>query len=77
MDWYNHHHQHSGIEFHAPADVHYGFSDGVAQKRSNTLAAARAKHPHGVSSASDLKILALPGPAWINQPTETTGKDAA
>ncbi len=77
VDWYNHHHQHSGIGFHTPANVHYGFSDGVAQKRSNTLSAARAKHPHRFSTAIDPKILALPGPAWINQPTETAEKEAA
>jgi transposase InsO family protein len=77
VDWYNHHHQHSGIGFHTPANVHYGFSDGVAQKRSNTLSAARAKHPHRFSSANDPKILALPGPAWINEPKEASEKEAA
>lgn len=57
--------------------MHYGFADGVAQKRSQTLAAARAKHPHRVSTATDPQILALPGPAWINQPKETTEQAAA
>lgn len=77
VDWYNHHHQHSGIGLHTPANVHYGFADSVAGKRSQTLAAARAKHPHRFNTATDPKILALPGPAWINQPTETTEKPAA
>lgn len=77
VDWYNHHHQHSGIGFHTPANVHYGFADGVTQKRSQTLAAARAKHPHRFSTNTDPKILALPGAAWINQPQETTQKTAA
>ena len=77
VDWYNHDHQHSGIGFHTPANVHYGFADGVAQKRSLTLAAARAKHPHRFNTTTDPKILALPGPAWINQPQETTEKQAA
>lgn len=45
VDWYNHHHQHSGIGFHTPANLHYGFADSVARKRSQTLAAARARHP--------------------------------
>ena len=76
VDWYNHHHQHSGIGFHTPANVHYGHADGVAQKRSNTLAAARAKHPERFTSSTDAKILALPGPAWINQPTEAIAKEA-
>lgn len=77
VDWYNHHHQHSGIGFHTPANVHYGFADSVATKRSQTLAAARAKHPNRFSTATDPKILALPGPAWINQPKTTTEKAAA
>ncbi|MHA7245176.1 IS3 family transposase [Paeniglutamicibacter antarcticus] len=76
VDWYNHHHQHSGIGFHTPANVHYGHADGVAQKRSNTLAAARAKHPERFTSSTDAKILALPGPAWINQPAEAIAKEA-
>lgn len=76
-DWYNHHHQHSGIGFHTPANVHYGFADGVAMKRSRTLAAARAKHPTRFNTTTDPKILALPGPAWINQPKETPQKSAA
>jgi transposase InsO family protein len=77
VDWYNHHHQHSGIGFHTPANVHYGLADGVARKRSQTLAAARAKHPHRFGTTTDPKILALPGPAWINQPNETPEKEAA
>lgn len=77
VDWYNHHHQHSGIGFHTPANVHYGIADAVALKRSQTLAAARAKHPHRFTTTTDPKILALPGPTWINQPTETTQKAAA
>lgn len=77
VDWYNHHHQHSGIGFHTPANVHYGFADGVAMKRSQTLAAARARHPHRFTTATDPKILALPGPAWINQPKTTTETAAA
>lgn len=77
VDWYNHDHQHSGIGFHTPANVHYGFADGVARKRSLTLAAARARHPHRFNTATDPKILSLPGPAWINQPKETTATEAA
>ena len=77
VDWYNHHHHHSGIGFHTPANVHYGFADGVAHKRSQTLAAARNKHPHRFTTTTDPKILALPGPAWINQPKENTEKIAA
>lgn len=77
VDWYNHHHQHSGIGFHTPANVHYGLAEEVAAQRSETLAAARAKHPNRFNKNTDPKILDLPGPAWINQPKETTEKEAA
>jgi transposase InsO family protein len=77
VDWYNHHHQHSGIGFHTPANVHYRHAAGVARERSATLAQARVKHPERFTTNADPKILALPGPAWINQPLETTEKLAA
>lgn len=77
MDWYNHHHQHSGIGFHTPANVHYGYAAGVASERSATLAAARARHPERFTTTRDPRILALPGPAWINQPKDITGQSAA
>lgn len=73
-DWYNHHHQHSGIGLHTPANIHYGLAAGVAAERSKTLAAARAKNPNRFATTTDPKILALPGPAWINQPKENTEK---
>ena len=34
VDWYNHDHQHSGIGFHTPANVHYGHAAGIAKERS-------------------------------------------
>ncbi|MET3923134.1 transposase InsO family protein [Arthrobacter sp. UYEF20] len=77
VDWYNHHHQNSGIGFHTPANVHYRLAAGVAKQRSETLAAARAKHPNRFTKTTDPKILSLPGPAWINQPKENTEKLAA
>ncbi|PCC45019.1 IS3 family transposase [Brevibacterium aurantiacum] len=77
VDWYNHDHQHSGIGFHTPANVHYGFADAVAVKRSQTLAIARAKHSNRFTTATDPKILALPGPAWINEPKKMAEAQAA
>lgn len=77
IDWYNHHHQHSGIGFHTPADVHFGHAGGIAQKRSNTLAAARAKNPERFTTNTDPKILTLPGATWINQPKDHTEKAVA
>jgi putative transposase len=77
VDWYNHHHQHSGIGFHTPANVHYGHAAGIARERSATLAEARAKHPERFTTTTDPKILELPGPAWINRPLATTERAAA
>ena len=77
VDWYNHHHQHSGIGFHTSANVHYGPAASVAKERSAALAAARAKHPERFTTTTDPKFLALPGPAWINQPKDITEQSAA
>ncbi|MFM9432835.1 putative transposase [Arthrobacter sp. MP_2.3] len=77
VDWYNHHHQHSGIGFHTPANVHYRLAAGIAKERSATLATARVKHPNRFTKTTDPKILALPGPSWINQPKENTEQSAA
>lgn len=50
MDWYNHHHRHSGIDFHTPANIHYGRAATVVNNCSVTLAAGSptlslAAHP--------------------------------
>ncbi|WP_446698754.1 hypothetical protein [Arthrobacter sp. H16F315] len=74
--WCNHHHQHSGIGFHTPTNVHYDHAAGMAKERSAILAAARARHPERFTT-TEPKILALPGPASINQPKEVTEQSAA
>jgi len=71
VDYYNHHHRHSGIGLDTPADVHYGLAPTTAQRRSQALAAARAQHPTRFATQHDPKILDLPTSAWINQPKET------
>ena len=76
VDWYNDH-QHSGIGFHTPANIRFGHAVKMAKERSETLAAARARHPARFTTNHDPKILALPGPAWINQTKENTEKEAA
>jgi putative transposase len=47
------------------------------KERSATLAQARAKNPERFATTNDPKILALPRPAWINQPQEITEQLAA
>ena len=59
------------------ANVHYGHAAVVAKERSATLTAARARHPERFTTTTDPRILALPGPAWINQPKDITEQSAA
>ncbi len=69
VDGYNHHHRHTGIGLHTPADVHYGLAGAKATERTAALAAARARNPERFNTNHDPKILTLPNQAWINQPT--------
>ena len=70
VDYYNHHHRHSGIGLHTPADVHYNLAPVTAQQRSQTLAAARLRHPTRFATTTDPKILDLPDAVWINKPSK-------
>ena len=72
VDGYNHHHRHTGIGLHTPADVHYGHAAAVRAEREATLAAAREQHPERFSTAACPKIINLPETAWINQPAQET-----
>lgn len=67
---YNHHHRHTGIGMHTPADVHYGLADAIDRDRDAALEAAHAAHPERFTSRSHPrpKILDRDPAAWINQP---------
>ena len=45
FDWYNDHHQHSGLALFTPSDVFYGRVDDIAARRQLALDAAYASHP--------------------------------
>jgi len=77
VDYYNHHHRHSGIGLHTPADVHYGLAATTGQQRSQALAEARRRHPTRFATTNDPKILTLPAAAWINEPPEQEDSPAA
>ena len=70
VDSYNHEHRHGGIGLHSPADVHYGLAGETARQRSQTLEAARLRHPTRFATTHDPKILDLPAAAWINKPKD-------
>lgn len=68
---YNHHHRHTGIGMHTPADVHYRLADAIDRDRDAALDAARAAHPErfGTRAQARPKILDRDPAAWINQPS--------
>jgi hypothetical protein len=45
FEWYNHHHQHSGLALFTPADVFYGRIEELIATRQAGLDAAYAAHP--------------------------------
>lgn len=67
---YNHHHRHTGIGMHTPADVHYGLADQIDRDRDAALETARRAHPErfGTRAQTRPKILDRDPAAWINQP---------
>ena len=69
--WYNHQHRHSGLGFHTPAAVHFGHAEGIQVERTRVLQTAYAAHPERFVRHAPVPP-PLPGPAWINKPTEVT-----
>ena len=69
FDHYNHHHRHSGIGLHTPADVHLGRAQHVRAQRQLVLDAAYAAHPQRFRHPPNAPR--IPQAAWINQPQET------
>jgi putative transposase len=45
VHWYNHEHQHSGIQYVSPIDRHEGRSEAILEARRAVYEAARARHP--------------------------------
>jgi hypothetical protein len=41
VDWYNHHHHHSGIKFVTPHQRHSGAAKAICQQRAEAYEAAR------------------------------------
>jgi putative transposase len=75
FDHYNHHHRHSGIALHTPADVHHGRAETIRASRQAVLDAAYATRPerfHRPPSAPR-----VPAATWINPPQETPLTTAA
>lgn len=45
VEWYNHRHLHSGINFIAPSDKHLGKDEGILNKRKLVYETAKLKNP--------------------------------
>lgn len=69
FDHYNHHHRHSGIGLHTPADVHHGRATQIRAQRQTVLDAAYTAHPDRFRRPPSAPR--IPEAAWINQPPET------
>jgi putative transposase len=67
VDWYNHHHRHSGIGLMTPAAVHYGQAQQLHAARGHALDAAFAAHPERFVRKPPIPPN-LPTAAWINKP---------
>lgn len=67
--WYAHHHRHSGIGLHTPADVHYGRADTIREARGLVLDAAYQATPERFVRKPP-EPPKLPDTAWINKPDD-------
>jgi putative transposase len=71
FDYYNHHHRHSGIGLHTPANMHNGTAPTVQTARAATLTAAYTANPRRFCGRRPTPPK-MPTIAWINKPTITT-----
>lgn len=46
VQWYNHEHRHSGIQFVTPEERHQGLDRGILARRQALYEAKKAEHPH-------------------------------
>jgi putative transposase len=69
FEHYNHHHRHSSIGLHTPADVHLGRDADVRAQRQTVLDAAHHAHPERFRHRPSAPR--VPKATWINRPQET------
>lgn len=68
VNWYNHIHLHSGINFITPYQRHYGFDEKIMENRIKVYEEARAKHPERWSK--NIRNWTLPKYVALNPLTE-------
>ena len=82
VDWYNHSHLHSSIQFVTPADRHDGRDVEILARRKAVYEAARAKRPERWSGSTRdwtpvEKVVLNPGSATSKQPKKSKKRAAA
>ncbi len=66
--WYNTEHQHSGIAYLTPEQVHYGRAEAILAQRQQALDAAYARAPERFPQPP--RVVTLPPAVWINPPSQ-------
>jgi putative transposase len=69
VDYYNHHHRHSGLCYLTPAMVHFGRAKRVLAQRQRLLEDAYARRPERFPNGRP-KHPAPPAEVWINPPED-------
>jgi putative transposase len=82
VDWYNHSHLHSSIQFVTPADRHEGWDVEILAQRKEVYEAARAKKPERWSGSTRdwtpvTEVVLNPGSSALSQPEKAQKRSAA
>ena len=75
VDWYNHQHQHRGINYVTPDQRHRGEDAEILAQRHALYQAARAKNPRRWTGAT--RDWARPETVWLNPDKDTLEQAAA
>lgn len=73
VNWYNHEHRHSGLNYVTPEQRHRGDADALLEHRKAVYTAARRRHPERWSG--DIRDWSLEEVVWLNpEHTDATAK---
>jgi putative transposase len=64
VQWYNHHHKHSGLKFVTPVQRHGGLVDAILRRREQVYEAAKQRRPERWSGAT--RNWKLKDEVWLN-----------
>jgi transposase InsO family protein len=80
VQWYNHEHRHSAINFVTPAERHNGLDSALLQKRVTVYEAAKSRHPERWSGTTrnwqPIRVVHLNPDQLIAEKDEKTEKDS-